>query len=105
MESRSVVRSIDFHGYSLAPLGAPRICAALPNFSQYLVLEREEAEDFTIPALQLLVPDGQISQWPVVIPSPTAWGVERQVFCYSMHPRLGYLQAETVPARLHLAAL
>jgi hypothetical protein len=98
------VLSRDYRGYRLA--NHQQMRHALPEFTQYLVLERINPDETSLPAQRVLVPDGAVCFGrPVIIGVSENSEAALQAFRFSMHPRLGLLEAEGVLQRLQLAAL
>eukprot|EP00798_Chlamydomonas_sp_ICE-L_P016685 gene16685-22945_t len=97
----------------------------LPNFQQYLVLERVRQEGHTFQAQQsdrmIIVPEGLVALKKrradggvqpnaedlvgVSVTVSQATDASLKVHCYEVHPRFGHLVASSILSRLQLAAL
>ncbi|KAG1672428.1 hypothetical protein FOA52_013214 [Chlamydomonas sp. UWO 241] len=87
----------------------------LPEFSAYLVLERNAAERGShntagarLPDVLVLVPRGLVvvgSRRQVQVQIPATSGRACELHAYELHVRFGHLQASSTLARLQLAAL
>lgn len=103
---RGQVWSCDYRGYRLAP--QQQLSNTLPHFYKYLVLERDESADCSLPSTRFLMPDASVkkdSNGNVDLSVPTDCGAECSVLSFEVHPRFGYFRAESVNCRLQLAAL
>lgn len=94
----------EFSGYVLS--SERQLAGVFPRFHRYLVLTSNDFCDTTRSHLRLLVPVGIVKDEVIVdIELSTASRANLQLVIYDEHLRLKSFQAESISARLQLAAL
>ncbi|KAG2494611.1 hypothetical protein HYH03_007376 [Edaphochlamys debaryana] len=124
LRSGGELASRDYPGYRLrrrqllidigsdAGYGRARVSYTLPEFHQYLVLERSTAVRQLPVGTQradalVLITAGPVQRngGQVSVAMPSGSGARLKAHCYEMHGRFGHLRASAVAPRLQLAAL
>ncbi|KAG2492072.1 hypothetical protein HYH03_009568 [Edaphochlamys debaryana] len=124
LRSGGELASRDYPGYRLrrrqllvdtgsyAGYGSDRVSCTLPEFHQYLVLERSPAvRQLPVGAQRtdklVVMPAGSVrrSGGQVALVTKSGSGARLKAHCYEVHGRFGHLRASAVAPRLQLAAL
>ncbi|CAE7686318.1 unnamed protein product [Symbiodinium pilosum] len=96
--------SRDYRGYQLAKV--QKLSDTLVDFDGYLVLERSDPNDLTVPAYKIILQDAEVKLGkPLSLNIDFGSGSKNDTVCFDVHERFGHLQAESVQSRLLLANL